>query len=69
MKEFAELYCDHCMCQLFEPMTCSLVDSARVWIRTHMDRIGSRLFEDVAKEYPGAFRPFMMAWCEEFGGI
>ena len=69
MKEFAEYYCDHCMCQLFEPMTCGLVENARTWIKTHADLIGSRFFEDVANDYPGPFRPFMMAWCDEFGGI
>ncbi len=66
MKELDELYCDHCMCR-DDP--CRLIENARTWIKIHADRICARFFEDVAEEYPGAFRPFMMAWCEEFGGI
>lgn len=66
MKEFAEYYCDRCMCQ---DVTCSLIENARTWIRSHADLIGKRFFEDVAKDYPGPFLPFMNAWCDEFGGI
>ena len=65
MKEFSEAYCDHCMCR--EWASCGLIESARVWIKTHITE--GRFFEDVAKDYPGAFRPFMIAWCDEFGGI
>ena len=66
MKEFDEYYCDRCMCQ---DVTCRMIEAARTWIRTHSESIGSRFFEAVAEEYPGPFRPFMMAWCDEFGGI
>jgi hypothetical protein len=67
MKEFEEAYCDRCMCR--EWATCARIEIARVWIRTHGSLIGTRFFEDVATDYPGAFRPFMLAWCDEFGGI
>jgi hypothetical protein len=67
MKEFAEYYCDRCMCR--EWQSCRLIANARTWIKTHADQIGPRFFEDVVEEYPGAFRPFMVAWCDEFGGI
>lgn len=66
MKEYDEFYCDRCMCR---DETCGLIESARVWIRQNIEKIGKRFFEDVVDEYPGAPRPFMMAWCEEFGGI
>lgn len=66
MKEFEEYYCDRCMCQ---HKICSLVENARIWIKMHPDVIETRFFEDVVNEYPGAPRPFMLAWCEEFGGI
>jgi len=62
MKEFDEAYCDTCMCQ---DAACDLIENARTWIKIHTDLIGKRFFEDVAKDYPGAFRPFMMAWCED----
>jgi len=65
MKEFDEMDCNGCMCN--DP--CRLIEQARTWIKTHAGTITGRLFEDVAEEYPGAFRPFMMAWCDEFGGI
>lgn len=64
MKEFDEYYCDRCMCQ---HKVCGLVENARTWIRQH--EINGRFFEDVVVEYPGAPRPFMLAWCDEFGGI
>jgi len=63
MKDFDEAYCDNCMCK-DDP--CRLIENARTWIKTH--DTGKRLFEDVANDYLGAFRPFMMAWCDEFGG-
>lgn len=66
MDELDKYYCDHCMCN-DDP--CRLIENARTWIRSHNDLIGKRFFEDVAKEYPGASRPFMIAWCDEFGGI
>ena len=65
MKAYDEMYCDRCLCS----GPCGLVENARTWIRTHSDLIGDRLFEVVAMEYPGAFRPFMIAWADEFGGI
>ncbi len=67
MKELDELYCDHCMCREWE--ACRLIEAARTWIKIHATLIGARFFEDVAKDYPGAFQPFMIAWCDEFGGI
>lgn len=77
MKEFDELYCDHCMCQ---DDSCRMIENARTWIKIHADLIEksffpqqpigkNKYFEDWAKDYPGAFRPFMIAWCDEFGGI
>ncbi|MFA5378287.1 MAG: hypothetical protein WC455_21210 [Dehalococcoidia bacterium] len=41
----------------------------RVEMQRTITQIAVLEFEDVAKEYPGAFRPFMIAWCDEFGGI
>lgn len=67
MKEFDEMYCDRCMCS--DWLTCTQIGAAQIWIKTHSDKINGRFFEDVAKEYPGASRPFMIAWCDEFGGI
>jgi hypothetical protein len=66
MKEFAEVYCDRCMCQ---DAACSLIEQARIWIKSHKSLIGKRFYEDVAEDYPGAPRPFMLAWYDEFGGI
>jgi hypothetical protein len=66
MKELSDVYCDRCMCQ---DASCSLIESARIWIKSHESLIGKRLYEDVATEYPGAPRPFMLAWVDEFGGI
>lgn len=66
MKTIAETYCDSCMCQ---NAACDLIENARIWIRQNADSINGKLFEDAAKGYPGAFRPFMMAWCDEFGGV
>lgn len=42
---------------------------ARRWIKLHKFDIGKRFFEDVAEEYPGDYRAFMIAWCDEYGGI
>lgn len=67
MKEYDEIFCNQCLC--YRGTSCQLLEGARMWILTHAEQIGDRFFEDVAEEYPGAFRPFMMAWCEEFGGI
>jgi hypothetical protein len=66
MKEFAEYYCNSCMCQ---DDSCRLIEQARTWLRSRPLLSKKMLFEEAAEIYPGASRPFMMAWCDEFGGI
>lgn len=47
----------------------NLVDKARRWIQVNRTDIGNKFFEDVAETYPGDYFHFMLAWCEEMGGI
>ena len=65
MKAYDEYYCDRCMCR--DP--CGLVEQAKTWIRQRPGISEKMLFETAAETYPGAFRPFMLAWADEFGGI
>ena len=66
MKEFDEYYCDRCMCK-DDP--CRLIENARSWLRLRPGIDSKMSFETAAEIYPGAFRPFMLAWCDEFGGM
>jgi hypothetical protein len=42
-------------------------------MQANATNIKGRFFEEVADDYekirPGHFRPFMLAWCDENGGI
>jgi len=64
--------CSDCRCTSSDVDLCEDVRHARRWL-IDSDELEDAVFEDAVVKYtslhPGKFRPFMMAWCDLFGGI
>ena len=73
MKSDVGWNCEDCLCSGEISEQCPLISKATRWIEANKTEIGDRFFEVVAEDYvkiwPGEYRPFMLAWCDLFGGI
>ena len=65
--------CDVCLCTEHDIKQCESIVQAKSWLLENQPETVGLMFETVAEMYesvrPNQFRPFMMAWCDMFGGI